>query len=183
MQVLLPLVIKACDEYQGWPLLSRWSVCEVQSLACLWYSSGHFLWPLVSNIPVFSDSKGSPLHWPARVLSFLAQTSQLCSAELLELMFSFIQRTTVKIFGGPPPSSMHEIICICDSFYPVKLQTPVQRRTWRRLKLGLLTDWVHQILSSCAAKSCLFKTGYHIKHTCKIKVKMLRLRSVLLFCC
>lgn len=84
------------------------------------------------------------LHWPGRVLSSLAQNSQLCSAALLELMFSFIQRTTVETFGGLPPSSMHEIICICDSFYAVKLETPVQRRAWKRLRLSFLTDRVHR---------------------------------------
>lgn len=135
-KVQLLLVMK----YQGWALLSRWSVCEIQCLACLWCSSEHFWWPLMSNTPKSLVT----LLWPGQALSSLAQNPQLCSAELLELMFSFIQRTTVKTFGGLPPSSMHEIICICDSFYPVKLQTPVQRRARKRLRLSLLTDWVHR---------------------------------------
>lgn len=107
---------------------------------CLWCSSECFLWPLTSN----TSQPSVALDWLVKRCLPLLGTRQLRSAEMPELMFSFIQRTTVKTFGEfPPPSSVHEIICICDFFHPVKLQTPVQRRAWRRLRLSVLTDWVH----------------------------------------
>lgn len=135
-----------------WSLLAEQVECLWRCMFRVWISCLWFLWPLNSNMSNSSVTSGW-FSWR----SPLAVNLQLCSVEMLELMFfSSYKEPAVKCSEGfHQPLRMKRNLHICGSFSPVNLQNTCSDKSFEKADRvykaffpGLLMFWLFKALDA-----------------------------------
>lgn len=135
-----------------WSLLAEQVECLWRYVVRVWISCLWFLWPLNSNMSNSSVTSGW-LAWR----SPLAVNLQLCSVEMLELMFFFLH-TKNQLWSVQKASTslcVWREICICGSFSPLNLQNTCSDKSFEKADRvykaffpGLLMFWLFKALDA-----------------------------------